>query len=118
MATNFAKFGDNIRKENERYALIVDKKEDLSGLPDTVVSAAAATAKRKGQEGKWAFTLVRSSITPFLQYADNRELRKRFTKRIRRVAKKMMMLILSKLADTVKLRAERAELRIQESCTL
>ncbi|MEE2901060.1 MAG: M3 family metallopeptidase [Myxococcota bacterium] len=111
LATNFAQFGDNIRKENERYVLFVDKKENLSGLPETVVSAAAATAKRKGQEGKWAFTLVRSSVTPFLQYADNRELRRQIYEAYTTRGQKNDEVDTQKIIlETVKLRAERAEL--------
>src|SRR5690606_16712329 len=40
------------------------------------VSAAADVAKAKGKEGKWVFTLSNPSVMPFLQYADNRDLRK------------------------------------------
>lgn len=70
------KFGNNILAENNSYELVVDKKEDLAGLPEAIVMAAAATAKEKGKEGKWVFTLQNSSVMPFLQYAENRELRK------------------------------------------
>ena len=70
------KFGNNILAENNNYELVVDKKEDLAGLPEAIVMAAAQTAKDKGKEGKWVFTLQNSSVMPFLQYAENRELRK------------------------------------------
>jgi peptidyl-dipeptidase Dcp len=40
-------------------------------------AAAAAEAKAKGHDGKWLFTLQNPSVMPFLQYADNRELRKK-----------------------------------------
>jgi peptidyl-dipeptidase Dcp len=40
------------------------------------VAGAAATATKRGQDGKWAFTLVRSSKDPFLKFAANRELRR------------------------------------------
>jgi len=69
-------FGQNLLAENNAYELVVDKKEDLAGLPDGLISAAAETAKAKGKEGKWVFTLSNPSVMPFLQYADNRELRK------------------------------------------
>ena len=82
LATNFAQFGDNIR-ENERYVLFVDKKEDLSGLPERLCPQ-QRPRKGKVKKAKWAFTLVRSSITPFLQYADNRELRKQIDRRTTR----------------------------------
>lgn len=69
-------FGQNLLAETNAYELVVDKKEDLAGLPDGLVAAAAETAKAKGKEGKWVFTLSNPSVMPFLQYADNRDLRK------------------------------------------
>ncbi|MEG1949287.1 MAG: M3 family metallopeptidase [Odoribacter sp.] len=74
------KFGDNQLKETNAYQLVIDQEKDLSGLPEGVVSAAAETAKEKGMEGKWVFTLQNPSIIPFLQYADNRELREQIYK--------------------------------------
>lgn len=70
------KFGQNLLAETNNYNLVIDKKEDLAGLPAELVSAAAEEAKTKGQEAKWVFTLQNPSIMPFLQYADKRELRK------------------------------------------
>lgn len=69
-------FSNNVLAENNKYELVIDKKEDLAGLPDGLVQAAAETAKEKGKDGKWVFTLQNASVMPFLQYADNRELRK------------------------------------------
>lgn len=69
-------FGNNVLAANNKYELVIEKKEDLAGLPEAVVQAAAETAKEKGKEGKWVFTLQNASVMPFLQYADNRELRK------------------------------------------
>lgn len=74
------KFGDNQLKETNSYKLIIDNEKDLSGLPEGVVSTAAETAKEAGMEGKWVFTLHNPSIMPFLQYADNRELREQIYK--------------------------------------
>lgn len=69
------RFGDNLLKENNRFELVIDDPADLAGLPETVVIAAAETAKERGHEGKWVFTLHKPSLIPFLQYADNRDLR-------------------------------------------
>ena len=76
LSTLGLQFGDHALKEMNNYVLFVDKKEDLKGLPEDVVEAAALTAKEKGQEGKWAFTLQYPSVIPFLTHASNRELRK------------------------------------------
>ncbi|WP_164122502.1 M3 family metallopeptidase [Sphingobacterium sp. xlx-130] len=69
-------YGQNLLAETNAYELVVDKKEDLAGLSDGLIAAAADVAKAKGKEGKWVFTLSNPSVMPFLQYADNRELRK------------------------------------------
>ncbi len=69
-------FGDNLLKETNAYRLVIEKQEDLAGLPGNVVAAAAEAAKEAGLEGKWVFTLHAPSIWPFLSYADNRELRR------------------------------------------
>lgn len=73
-------FGQNRLKEQKEYMLVVDKKEELAGLPEGLIAAAAKTAADKGQEGKWVFTLSKPSWEPFLQYADNRDLREKIFK--------------------------------------
>lgn len=70
-------FGQNVLKENNAFKLVVDKKEDLAGLPETVIAAAAEAAAADSMEGKWVFTLHNPSVMPFLQYADNRALREK-----------------------------------------
>ncbi|GAA4465655.1 M3 family metallopeptidase [Nibrella saemangeumensis] len=74
------KFGQNLLAENNAYTLVIDKKEDLSGLPESVVAAAADDAKKRNLTGKWVFTLQNPSVMPFLQYADNRNLREQIYK--------------------------------------
>ncbi len=69
-------FGENVLNEVNRYKLWIDDEKDLSGLPQSVVDAARVAAKAEGKNDSWLFTVNRSSSTPFLQYADNRELRK------------------------------------------
>lgn len=74
------KFGDHQLRETNAYRLVIDHREDLSGLPESVISTAAETAEEAGLTGKWVFTLHNPSITPFLQYADNRDLREQIYK--------------------------------------
>ncbi|GAB3261765.1 M3 family metallopeptidase [Larkinella harenae] len=105
------KFGQNLLAENNAYTLVIDKKEDLSGLPASLVSAAADEAKKRNQPGKWLFTLQNPSIMPFLHYADNRALREQIFKAYlergnhndARDNKNLM-------ASMVRLRAEKAQL--------
>ncbi|HAQ18245.1 MAG TPA: peptidase M3 [Prolixibacteraceae bacterium] len=75
------KFGENTLAEtNKNFKMVVEQKEDLKGLPDDVITAAAELAKKAGQEGKWIFTLQKPSMLPFLQYAENRSLREKLYK--------------------------------------
>lgn len=68
-------FGQNLLAETNNFQLFVDNEEELSGLPTALKEAAREDAASAGQEGKWLFTLQNASIMPFLQYADNRDLR-------------------------------------------
>ncbi|MFP9115740.1 M3 family metallopeptidase [Flavobacterium sp. RHBU_3] len=70
------KFGDNVLADTNSYELVIDNKEDLVGLPQSIITAAAEDAKAHDKEGRWVFTLQNASVMPFLQYADNRKLRK------------------------------------------
>ncbi|WP_262248933.1 M3 family metallopeptidase [Parapedobacter soli] len=69
-------FGQHVLAETNAFELVVDSEEALGGLSDGLKAAAANTASAKGHDGKWVFTLSNSSVMPFLQYADNRELRR------------------------------------------
>lgn len=70
-------FGQNMLKETNAFQLVIDKKEDLAGLPENLIATAAEAAQEAGMEGKWIFTLHNPSVMPFLQYADNRDLREK-----------------------------------------
>jgi peptidyl-dipeptidase Dcp len=70
-------FGENVLKETNRYELVVEDEAGLSGLPAPLVQAAAETAERRGQPGRWIFTLQRPSLIPFLQYSSRRDLREK-----------------------------------------
>ncbi len=69
-------FGENDLAETNQFQLVVDKAIDLQGMPEGVIEAAAATAKQKGLEGKWVFTLHFPSYGPFMTYCKNSELRR------------------------------------------
>ena len=73
-------FGDNILAENNAYKLFIENEKDLAGLPEGVIAGAAEAAKAAGQDGKWLFTTHKPSMIPFLQYAENRELREKLHK--------------------------------------
>ncbi|WP_374755531.1 M3 family metallopeptidase [Fibrisoma limi] len=69
-------FGENVLNETNEFMMEVTDEKDLAGLPEFAREAAKATAKQKNKEG-WVFTLQAPSYGPFMQYADNRELRKK-----------------------------------------
>ncbi|MBE6309308.1 MAG: M3 family metallopeptidase [Bacteroidales bacterium] len=72
-------FGKNLLNDNKAYKLVITDKKDLAGLPQSSIDAAAEAAQADSIEG-WVFTLDKPSCIPFLQYADNRELRKQVYK--------------------------------------
>jgi len=67
-------FGNNVLADEENYVTYLTK-EQLGGLPESVISAAASAAKSMGKEGQYAITNTRSSMDPFLTYSTERELR-------------------------------------------
>lgn len=69
-------FADNLLKATNGNSMTVDNQKDLAGLPQPLISSAAAAAKEKGLEGKWSFGLGKTVVLPFIQYADNRILRR------------------------------------------
>ncbi|MEQ9466462.1 MAG: M3 family metallopeptidase [Ekhidna sp.] len=70
-------FSENVLAETNAYELILDSESDLAGLPKDVKARAAELANKKGYDGKWVFTLQAPSYIPFMEYADNRELREK-----------------------------------------
>lgn len=68
-------FGENVLNETNEYELLITNEADLAGLPAFAREAASATAEQHGKEG-WLFTLQAPSYLPFMQYADNRVLRR------------------------------------------
>lgn len=72
------RFGENQLAEiNKNFKLVIDNEADLAGLPKGVIAAAAEAANASGDNGKWVFTLAKPSMIPFLQYAQNRDLREK-----------------------------------------
>ncbi|MEY3352812.1 MAG: hypothetical protein RL533_1122, partial [Pseudomonadota bacterium] len=68
-------FSDHVLDATDAFVHVVTSIDDLAGLPQDVIAAAADTAKQKGLEG-WAFTLHFPSYYPVQQYAENRSLRR------------------------------------------
>lgn len=77
LASANVSFGDNLLKEMNAFRLLVDDRGDLAGLPEQEIALAAEAASKAGFPGKYVFTLHAPSLWPFMQYADNRELRRK-----------------------------------------
>jgi peptidyl-dipeptidase Dcp len=77
LASLGVRFGENLLKETNRFQLVIDQPTDLVGLPERVVAGAAEAARRAGIPGQWLFTLHAPSYGPFMEYAENRALRRR-----------------------------------------
>ncbi|NBC84104.1 MAG: peptidase M3 [Bacteroidetes bacterium] len=69
-------FADNLLNETNNFSMVIKDESNLSGLPLSLRSAAKEKAESMEMSNSWVFTLQKPSMIPFLQYADNRELRK------------------------------------------
>jgi peptidyl-dipeptidase Dcp len=67
-------FSQNLLKENKAFTLHIIDKEQLKGLPETAIEAAALAANERKLEG-WVFTLDYPSYSPFMSYCAQRDLR-------------------------------------------
>ncbi|GMB83196.1 M3 family metallopeptidase [Shinella zoogloeoides] len=70
-----AKFGQNVLADEKNWALVLDEGGALDGLPDFLKDAMAAAARERGEDGRYAVTLSRSIIEPFLTFSARRDLR-------------------------------------------
>jgi len=68
-------FGQNVLADEKSWALILSDGADLVGIPEFLKDAMAAAARERGEEGKFAITLSRSIIEPFLTFSERRDLR-------------------------------------------
>ncbi|WP_411820163.1 M3 family metallopeptidase [Hyphococcus formosus] len=74
LATLHTDFANNVLADEENYVTYLSA-DQLSGLPESFVKAAAAAAESRGRAGEYAITNTRSSMDPFLTYSDERDLR-------------------------------------------
>ncbi len=70
------KFGQNVLKELNTYEIWLTA-DDLAGLPESSVEAAALAAREKGRDGEYLFTLDQPVYTAFLKYSARPDLRER-----------------------------------------
>ena len=75
LASLETQFGQNVLYDESEFALVLDER-DLDGLPDFARAAAAEAARERGHEGRYAVTLSRSAVEPFLTFSKRRDLRR------------------------------------------
>jgi peptidyl-dipeptidase Dcp len=110
-ATLGTKFSQNLLADEQEFLLVLEGEADLAGLPEALRAAAAQTATERGHAGKYAITLARSSVEPFLKFSARRDLReKAFKAWIKRGANGGATDNRGIVAEILKLRAERAHL--------
>lgn len=104
-------FAQNVLADEQSYMLVLEGEADLVGLPDELRAATARAAEERGLKGKHVVTLARSSIEPFLQFSERRDLRERaFNAWIRRGDTDGKTDNKNIIQETIGLRAERARL--------
>jgi len=111
LAGYFTTFSQNLLADETDYVLFLTSEADLAGLPSDIKAAMASAAAQKGKAGQWAVLNTRSSMDPFLTYADKRDLREKvwrtFYSRGDNNDAKDNNAVIKKI---LKLRAERAKL--------
>ncbi|MEA1882254.1 MAG: M3 family metallopeptidase, partial [Candidatus Marinimicrobia bacterium] len=104
-------FSQNVLKEVNALAVVVDSRGELAGLSDAAIEAAANEAKSRELEGKYVLTLRNTSGQPPLSSLTNRALRERIHKTsLSRGSRGGEFDNRNILAKIIKLRAERAQL--------
>ncbi len=116
LALGGATFGQNVLADEKQCALVLEAGPDLDGLPGWLTGAMASAASERGHEGKYAVTLSRSIMEPFLTFSTRRDLReKAFTAWTQRGGNEGSNDNRPVVANTLKLRAEKAGLLGYES---
>lgn len=106
-----AHFGQNVLADEKSWALLLSEEADLAGLPDYLREAMVAAARERGEDGKYAVTLSRSIIEPFLTSSERRDLREQaFNAWVARGANGGKTDNREIVSETLALRAEKAKL--------
>ena len=104
-------FSKNVLADTNDLAVLVETVEELDGLSENEIAAAAAAAKDRGHDGKWLIGMVNFTGNPVLDSLTNRDLRKKIMQasllKANRANENDNKPVLLKM---VKLRAERAKL--------
>ena len=77
LASLYTKFRQNVLEEEGTQMILLEREEDLAGLPAPLREAAASAATSRGKTGQWAILNTRSSVDPFLTWSTRRDLREK-----------------------------------------
>ncbi len=111
LASLQTQFSQNLLKENNASAIVVDTKEELKGLSEAAIAGAAEAAKQRKLEGKYVIALQNTSGQPALAQLENRAVRERLQKAsVNRASHGGDFDTRAIVAKVAKLRAERAAL--------
>lgn len=75
LATLGTRFGQNVLSDEAEWTMLLEKEEDLKGIPGFLRDAMREAAREHGHEEGYAVTLSRSVIEPFLKFSERRDLR-------------------------------------------
>lgn len=111
LATLHTTFAQNVLKETNASAVLVETRAELDGLSDNAIAAAASAAKAAGHEGKYLIRLLNTTGQPALASLKNRTLRQRlFEASVTRNSRGGEFDNREVIAKIAKVRAERAAL--------
>jgi peptidyl-dipeptidase Dcp len=110
LAGHFSDFAAKVLADENTWT-VLERKEDLAGLPDAQVAAARAAADERGLKAGWAIVNTRSSVDPFLTFSTRRDLREQVWKKFKsRGDNDDENDTKATIREIVRLRAERAKL--------
>ena len=111
LAELYLTFNKNLLNATNAFEIVVNDSTELAGLPASSIAQAAEAAKERNLgDGNWVFTLHAPSRLPLLQYADNRELRRKIYEGYTTQATSGDNNNLPVISDILKLRAQKAQL--------
>ena len=111
LASLSTKFSQNLLKETNASAIVVDKREQLAGLSDDAIAATKVAAEKRKLDGKFVIPLMNTSGQPSLASLKDRDLRERIMQAsLNRGSHGGEFDNRAVVASVVKLRAERAAL--------
>jgi peptidyl-dipeptidase Dcp len=103
-------FSQNVLADEQAFTLRLEGEAELAGLPDFIRESLQSEATERGLDG-YAVTLSRSTVEPFLQFSDRRDLREKvFRGFVMRGDNGGSTDNKAIIAEMVRLRAERARL--------